>query len=158
MKTVKMFFFAIMVMFVTSLSVNVAHAATKVDSSSVTAVPQTTADQTVYNEGKEMLKSITKGGGDMLTNGYDIVVGQQRMKAFMYLFVAFLAIGAWIGFFVYYGKIKSEKPNAFFPSLVLFGLSLWFTIVVGLHFTDIFQGLVNPDYAAIQDIIKMFKK
>ena len=157
MKQLRILFVALIMSVV--FSMNVQASAVKIDSTSVSQSSSiSSADQTILNEGKDMLKSITVGGGKMLASGYDIVVGQQRMKAVMYLVVALFSLGAWIGFFILYNRVKKDKPNSAFPAFICLGLAVWFLIVVAVHFTDIFQGLVNPDYAAIQDIIKMFKK
>ena len=132
-------------------------AAVAVDSSSAMIK---VGDSAIYNDGKKALQSIAAGTKDLATNGYDIVVQQQRMYAFQYLLVGVLALICMITFVVLYGKSQTDGKlnNKFLPALVFGIIGIWAVIVFSMHYGQVIQGFVNPDYAAIKDIVSMFKK
>ena len=134
----------------------------KIDSSNISNVAvngtESNMDSVLYQDGKEVLKSIKTAGGAALGNGYDIVVKQQLVYSIEYLFVGILCLICGYLFFVFYKKTEKDKPNTVIPSLLFLGLTIWTAVVFSLHWHQVLQGFVNPDYAAINDIIRMFKQ
>ena len=129
--------------------------AVKIDSSS--AITTTTASATDTNFYKEQFKSIQLASGKVLNNGYDVMVQQQRMYAYQYLSVGILCVLSTIAFFIFYTRINKQKPNSTIPAIVCAGIMIWTAISFSNHFNLVFQGLFNPDYAAIKDIISLVK-
>lgn len=134
--------------------------AVEVDSSNVSknTVKSVLTDSTNLAEGKAILKQMVVGTGDAMKTGYDIVIKQQYVYAFEYSCVGLLALLTLIGFFIFYGKVTDDKKNVLIPAFLCLGLFIWSAIVFSLHFNVIVQGFVNPDYAAIKDIIQMSKE
>ena len=135
------------------------NATVKVDSSTTTSVAtKSNMDSVMYADGKEVLKGIKTVGGNALGNGYDIVVRQQLVYSWEYLMVGILClIFAWAGF-TFYKQIEKEKPNRIIPAIIFLIGVVWTAIVFSAHFHQVIQGFLNPDYAAINDIIRMFKQ
>ena len=130
--------------------------AAQVDSSQFT--------EKVYNNSKEILDKVMINSGKAVSTGYDIIVQQQRVIAVEYTLVFIGSMICFLLFLNFYkksNKVESETPvskNTLFPAIIFLGLSIWLGIVFSFHFTDVIQGFVNPDYAAIKDIISMFGK
>jgi len=150
MKTMKTKFLMIVILLMSVVSF--ADNKVKVDS-----IQSETIDTAVYNDGKRVLENIATGASDMAATGYDIVVQQQRMYAFQYLIVGILSIISLFLFLRYYSKIPTSK-NMIMPAIIFGIIAIWTAIVFSLNYSIIVQGLVNPDYAAVKDIVLMFKK
>lgn len=130
----------------------------KIDSS--TALPNTIAATSPKSDTDSyigQLKAIRFATGKVLNNGYDVVVQQQRMLAYKYLFVGIASLLFYIGFFIYYSRITKQKPNAVLPALVCLICALWTTSSFVENYNLIFQGIFNPDYSAIKDIFSIVK-
>lgn len=127
----------------------------KIDSSSVTESKggKMKMDSAVYSDGKNFLKSVEVGA----SNGYDVVVAQQKVYAIQYLLVGILCAIFLFLFFRYYAKMAKNESNVVLPALICLVGSVWTAIIFSMHYGQIVQGFINPDYAAIQDIIKMTK-
>lgn len=133
------------------LGINFAYAV-QIDSTSVRI------DSTIKTatDGETLLKSIAIGAGETMISGYEIVVKQQYVYAIQYLAVGISSFLFLILFlFFYYGR--SQSTNSFTPSLIFFCLFVWSAIVFSMHFTQIVQAFVNPEYAAISDIVRLTK-
>lgn len=132
------------------VAINFSQAAT-VDSTKASK----SADTTMLNVGKSALNSITTAAG----TGYDVIVQQQRVYAVQYLLVGLLSIICVYFFVSFYKKATGPEKiaNTLFPAIVFGIVALWTAIVFSFHYSQIVQGLVNPDFAAIKDIIAMFK-
>ena len=129
--------------------------AVKIDSSA--AITTTTASASDTNFYKEQFKSIKLASGKVLNDGYDVMVQQQKMYAYMYLSVGILCLLSTIGFFIFYTRISKEKPNSTIPAILCLIIALMTMYSFSNHFQLIFQGIFNPDYAAIKDIISLVK-
>lgn len=130
-----------------------------IDSTSVAKTKVTNLDEAaIYNDGKAVLEKIAVGAGDLANNGYEIVVQQQRMYAFQYLIVGILCVICLIVFIRYYGKASNKESNTLLIAIIFGIISVWSGIVFSIHYNEVMQGLFNPDYAAIKDIVLMFKK
>lgn len=136
------------------LTVSITFAEISVDST--TTVTQDLNTE-MYETGKELLKNTVVGAGDVLSTGYDVIVAQQRVKAITYLvpllfsiFLCWLAVR-------FYGQATEGQGNKLLPAII-FGLIAITCFSYGAyHFNDIVVGLVNPDYAAIKDMIEFGK-
>lgn len=153
----KKIFLTLMIMVSTMVSISAS--TVKVDSTT-TQTGMSIQDTGVYNDGKRALQGIVVGTKELASNGYDIVVQQQRMYAFQYLLVGVLCLICSFLFVRFYRKATgTEKVANMLVPAVIFGIvAVWTAIVFSMHYTQVMQGLINPDYAAIQDIISMFKK
>jgi len=114
-------------------------------------------DPQMVQDGKEVLSKIVIGAGDTMKTGYEIVVKQQYVYAIQYLLVGVLSFIMFCGFIYFYLGVTNEKMNRIFPALICFGLFLWSAISFSGHFDQIIQAFVNPEYAAIKDIVEMTK-
>lgn len=103
------------------------------------------------------LQTIRVNGGNMLNNGYEIMVQQQKMYAWMYLAQGFAAIVCLLGFFWFYNKAAKDEKNKLVPAALCVILFLWTAYSFSTHYSLIFQGLFNPDYAAIKETIQLLK-
>ncbi|MCK9447051.1 hypothetical protein M0Q50_09395 [bacterium] len=110
----------------------------------------------VYNDSKAMFGKVMEGAGKAVETGYDVIVQQQRVIAVQYLLVFIASLSCFFLFVRYYKKSSEGQKNSLFPSIVFCALGLWFGVVLSFHYTEVIQGLVNPDYAAIKDIVEMF--
>lgn len=140
-------------MFFVALFASVMVMATQVDStSSVTSGK-------VYNDSKALFGKVMDGAGQAVSTGYDVIVQQQRVIAVQYILVFIAAVVFLILFVRFYRKGQGEnaEKNTLFPAILFGILGLWMMIVFSLHYSEVVQGLVNPDYAAIKDIVEMFK-
>jgi hypothetical protein len=110
----------------------------------------------LYETGRSILEKTAVGAENTLTTGYAVIVAQQRVKAVTYLVpllvgIVLLFLGVW-----FYGKSKAEN-NRLLPAVLFMILGLGLTVFGSWHFEDIMVGLINPDYAAIQDIVRFGK-
>jgi len=124
----------------------------------VDSTSQTTSKM-VYQDGKDFFKSLATTTKDGISTGYDIIVQQQRVYAIQYIIVGVLCLlFGWL-FIKFYRKTFDEttkSKNMLFPSIVFLIMAIWTGIVFSLHYSQVVQGLVNPDFAAIKDIVAMF--
>jgi len=112
----------------------------------------------VYNDSKALFGKVMDGAGQAVETGYDVIVQQQRVVAVQYLLVFIGALICLFLFVRFYRKGSAEgEKNTLFPAIVFGVLGLWMMVVFSFHYTEVVQGLVNPDYAAIKDIVEMFK-
>jgi len=133
----------------------------KVDSTvNVTTNVKSSSDpmkDALYETGRSILEKTAVGAGNTLTSGYAVIVAQQRVKAVTYLIplivgVILLFLGVW-----FYGKSATEH-NKLLPSVLFMVLGLGLTVFGSWHFDEIMVGLINPDYAAIRDIVSFGKE
>lgn len=130
----------------------------KIDSSAIEKVTATTIDSTTFQtDARDALKSIVNVTGNIATNGYDIMVAQQRMYAYQYLGVGVLCLVFGYFFFRYYKKSNTKEPNSIIPAIIFLVGMIWTAIVFSMHYSQIIQGFVNPDYAAITEIVTLFR-
>lgn len=138
-------------------AISFASIAASIDSSSVKASSPT--QDTSFTQGKALLEKVVVGTGDAIKTAYDVVVQQQRVYSVAYSVVGIVCLIFIFLFARTYKKSTEEgKKNLLFTSLLYLGIAVWTGIVFSLHYMQIIQGIVNPDYAAIQDVITMFKK
>lgn len=130
------------------------HSSVQIDSSSVTGSNKT---DILYKDGKEFLKNITVTTGSTLKTGYDIILKQQLVYAIQYLLIGLLCLFFIILSIIYYNRINNDKPNSIIPALFFIVLSIVTGSIFASNYNIVIQGLVNPDYAAIKDIIEMTK-
>lgn len=112
----------------------------------------------VYNDSKAMFGKVMNSAGQAVETGYDVIVQQQRVIAVQYLLVFFASLICFYLFVRFYNKTQNAETqrNSLFPAIVFGLLGLWLCVVFSFHYTEVVQGLVNPDYAAIKDIVEMF--
>jgi len=132
--------------------------AVKIDSSSVVESKGLKIDSALYSDGKSALQNFTMQSGNALKTGYDIVVQQQRVIAIQYLLVGLLSVAMLVLFFVFYSKITSDKKNAIVPAVICICLFIWTAIVFSSNYSVVIQGLFNPDYAAIKEVVNISKQ
>jgi len=123
----------------------------KIDSTLKDVHAMPTAEQ-----GEALLKSIAIGAGETMKTGYEIVVKQQFVYAIQYIAVGIVSFISLILFIIFY-YFKSDKTNSLTPSILFLILFVWTGYVFSIHFSQIVQAFVNPEYAAISDIVKMTK-
>jgi hypothetical protein len=147
----KKFILAIVAVFTISFS----QASTNVDSTS-----SALTSKAVYNDGKAFFQNMTVGAKNALSTGYDVIVQQQRVIAIQYLVVGLVCLIFIYLFIRFYTKATTgeRQKNMLTPAIIFLVLATWSGIVFSLHYSQIVQGLINPDYAAIEQIIDMFQK
>ena len=134
----------------------------KIDSTVVS--PDQVSQKEVYEDGKTFFKDVSTGVSGAAGTAYDVIVQQQRMYAFQYLLVGIICI---LFFYLsmrfmnkHYAKLdenETKNPIGLTLSIVFGCLAIWSGIVFALNYSVVVQGLVNPDFAAMKDIIQMFK-
>jgi len=133
----------------------------------------------VYNDGKESVKtlygdvkslapelkeglaSIAEGLKTTSEKAWDILVLQQQVWSWCFLFVTLSAIFLWWKFFKQYkltstdltetGEIKTSNKIL---SFLLICLALVDSIIAGLHFEQMVTGFINPEFGALRTIIE----
>lgn len=141
----------IILILTTMFAVSLSYAA-QIDSSSLVS-------KTDETESKAFFKSMVVGAKDTLNTGYEVIVQQQRVYSIEYLIVGVICLIFMYFCIKFYRKATGvdKIANTLLPSLVFGALSLWCGIVFSLHFHQVVQGFLNPDYAAMTDIVTMFK-
>ena len=112
-------------------------------------------DSLQYADTKELLKTLSINTGDAVKVGYDIVVGQQKVKAIINLSYGIAAIVSFWLFLHFYRKVTNNEMNVLIPAIIFLTIAIFSAIPFGTGFSQMVTGFVNPDYAAIEDIVKM---
>jgi hypothetical protein len=112
-------------------------------------------------------KGALSGAADALKTGsehvYEVLVRQQVVNSISLLIVILLlATSSYFAFkFVNRESIKDSledvEPGAVFAVLGTVGLILGTIVFTAVHATSIVTGFVNPEYGAIQDILKFIR-
>lgn len=134
----------------------------------LTTFPQISVDSTVnvtkkeevnpmYETGKEILEKTAIGAGEVLTTGYEVIVIQQKVKAITYLIpliigIILFGLGIW-----FYTKATTEN-NRLTPAILFAVIGLSLSVWGSYHWEEITVGLINPQYAAIKDIVQFGKE
>jgi hypothetical protein len=138
---------------------------------------------TVYNDGKEAVSTVYKDVKSMspkveeavkslaeqfktTTNAlWNILVKQQLVWSYCFLFLTLLSLYSVYKFFNQYSKTVSDvdddgdiKQSNFALSLILGAIALSSSIVSGVHFEQMITGFVNPEFGALQTIMKIATK
>lgn len=95
-----------------------------------------------------------------LQNGYDIFVQQQKVYSIQYLILLILGASLLI-YGIYLGNkaIKAEQNTLFGTVSLVMSIAGVFLLIIGFtNLNLIIQGLINPDYAAIKEIIDIVNK
>lgn len=135
--------------------------ALEVNSSQIDTTSNVVSEK-VIDDVKSFLVIIGDKTSSGIGKGYDVFVNQQRVYSFYYLSILivgliFLIIGVIV---ILKKKLVTEKEN---PTPHLFIGIIFICFGVGMSITGfknldiIIQGLINPDYAAIKDILRMIK-
>jgi hypothetical protein len=124
---------------------------------------ETTFDK-VYSDIKEGLKGL----GEALKVGsehvYTVLVKQQVIKSITFLVIFFISLLGLMNFFKAYKSDEKwitedeEYPNGLGVFRVVLGAAFFIGFMVSLCQTElVLTGLLNPEYGAMQDIVKFIK-
>lgn len=103
---------------------------------------------------KSLGTSLKVGAG----NVWDILVKQQRVWSICTLIGLIASIFAWVHFWKRMDILnKQDTEGAFAAALITFGLALTGSIVVGVHFTEMITGFVNPEFGAMNSVVEYAK-
>lgn len=117
----------------------------------------------VANNIKEFLGLVGGRLESGVAKGYDIFVQQQKVYAYQYLSILILGIILTILAFIYFVKAVNklnENKNSIYVSFGIFFAIFGVTMcIIGFcHYSIIVQGIFNPDYSAIKEIIELVKQ
>ena len=122
-------------------------------------------EQIIYNSemATDIKDFLVLVGGKLengLQNGYDIFVQQQRVYSIQYLILLILgALSVICGIYLGNKAIKAKEDTLFGAVALITGIAGIFLLIIGfVHLNLIIQGLINPDYAAIKEIIDIVNK
>lgn len=141
---------------------------------------QTKGIEKAYNDGKEGVKTmygdvkslapelksglseIAKGLKTTSEKAWDILVLQQQVWSWCYLFVTLSAMYLWWKFFKQYKITTTEltetgeiKQSNIILSVLLFILVMVDSTISGMNFGSMMTGFLNPSYGAMMNIIEM---
>jgi hypothetical protein len=122
-------------------------------------------EQIIYNSemATDIKDFLVLVGGKLengLQNGYDIFVQQQKVYSIQYLILLILGASLLI-YGIYLGNkaIKAEQNTLFGTVSLVMSIAGVFLLIIGFtNLNLIIQGLINPDYAAIKEIIDIVNK
>lgn len=135
---------------------------------------------TVYNDSKDLVKQLyedSKGLGLKLEEGlkyvaeglkttsikaWDILVRQQLVWSFCYLFLTLLSMFSVYQFFKQYkttftnlDEDSDVKGSKIFLSVIFGLIALTSSVGSGLHFEQMITGFVNPEYGALKTLFEV---
>jgi gas vesicle protein len=141
------------------------------------------ATSTVYGDGKEIVKQLygdTKEFGSKLEGAltyvaeglkttsikaWEILVKQQLVWSYCFLFLTLLSLYSVYKFFNQYSKTVSDVDNAgdikqsnIALSTILGTIALSSSIVSGVHFEQMITGFVNPEFGALRTLVEIIQQ
>ena len=94
-------------------------------------------------------KSLKVGAG----NVWDILVKQQLVYSICTLIALLMTIISWLHFWKRYDTWKTDTENKHIMGcFIAFVIAISGTILVGLHFTGMITGFINPEFGALKTI------
>jgi gas vesicle protein len=141
------------------------------------------ATSTLYGDGKELAKQLygdSKLLGSKLEDAltyaaeglkttsikaWEILVKQQLVWSYCFLFLTLLSLYSVYKFFNQYSKTVSDvddagdiKTSNFVLSLILGAIALSSSIVSGVHFEQMITGFVNPEFGALRTLVEIIQQ
>lgn len=124
--------------------------------------------KTMYGDVKSLapelktgLAEIAKGLKTTSERAWDILVLQQRVWSWCYLFVTLSAMYLWWRFFKQYERTTVDltetgeiKPSNTLLSVLLFLLVIIDSTISGINFESMMTGFLNPQFGALRTVIE----
>lgn len=112
----------------------------------------------VYKDVKGALATMADGLKITVDHLWGVLVYQQRLEAITWLIISGITLFPIIGFFRYYRKTISDGHGDLnkdgWIMVGLAGISFVLLIADCCNFSNIIQGLFNPEYGALKEIMK----
>lgn len=128
---------------------------------------------TVYNDGKELLKTISpkieaavgelaKGLKVTTTKVWEVLVKQQRVNSWCYLAGMIIGLLSWAHFYFRFYRLSKDldakgkiKESNILITILSCATAIFFTVLGVLHFNAMMSGFMNPEYPAMVQIVQM---
>jgi hypothetical protein len=125
--------------------------------------------KTLYGDVKSLAPELRDGLGEIAKGlkttsekAWDILVTQQQVWSWCYLFVTLSAMFLWFRFYRQYKSIGDELTDTgefkglnVVMTILLFIFAIIDSVIAGVHFEQMLTGFLNPEFGVLRTIIEM---
>lgn len=114
--------------------------------------------ETVYNDVKDVIKSLAENLKVGTEHVYGILVKQQLVRSITWLIIiTFMTLGSIWGYKAA-NKLHDKDEEAAVPAFIFWGVGTAVCLVVAIiHLDVVVTGIINPEYGAITKIVSMIR-